>query len=372
MTNIYDTTDFPMQSVRLGTPFNKGGVHFIKMTVSETPIYIQPPKCIIKQGFVKSGKKIFCDLVFSIEDNSFLSWLEKIEEVAKQQIYENRAKWFETELNEHDIEDSITSPYKMYKSGKWYIIRANVPNTLGKSDLKIYDENETEIFHENLTEETSVHTILEIKGIKCSARSFQFDIDIRQMQVVSPVKIFEKCIIRKSADNIQGSNSNSPVIKPDISTLSARIDDSRNKLEETFAESLQSVESNTYTENENENETGHSFPDHFPTTLPAVSSANFENRIIYTEEEPDNEMREISLNLDEMGTLETVQIKKRNEVHYQMYKEAKQKAKEAKIIALSNYLEAKRIKNTYSLEDSSDDESDTDLEEEFVSKIPSY
>jgi hypothetical protein len=162
MAKIYDTSDFPLKDVRLGTPFNKGGVYFIKMSVSNTPMYIQPPKCMIKQGFIKSGKKIFCDLIFSIEDNSFLAWLEQIEEIAKTQIYENRAKWFETELDEHDIENSMASPYKMYKSGKLYIIRANVPNTLGKSDLKIYDESEREIFHEDLKEDTNVITILEL------------------------------------------------------------------------------------------------------------------------------------------------------------------------------------------------------------------
>ena len=44
-----------------------------------------------------------------------------------------------------------------------------------------------------------------------------------------------------------------------------------------------------------------------------------------------------------------------------MYREAKKKAKMAKDLALSSYLEAKRIKNTYMLEDISD--SDSDLEE---------
>ena len=38
-----------------------------------------------------------------------------------------------------------------------------------------------------------------------------------------------------------------------------------------------------------------------------------------------------------------------------MYREALQKAKMAKSLALTNYLEAKRIKNTYMLTDLSDD-----------------
>lgn len=343
MAKIYDTSDFPVKEVRLGTPFNKGGVFFIKMTVANAPIYIQPPKCQIKQGFVQSGKKIFCDLLFSVEDSTFLTQLEQIEELAKAQIFENRAKWFETELDEHDIENSLVSPYKMYKSGKMYIIRANIPNTLGKSDLKIYDESEQEILPEDLKEETNVITILELKGIKCSARSFQFDLDVRQMLVVSPVKLFEKCIIRKSSE-------------PAVAT------DTRALLEETFDTT--------------------SYPTSVPEAEPEISETICHEPVsaddtckrveTITAFEPSiDEICEFELDLDKIKEAETVQLKTRNDVYYKMYKDAKRKAKEAKMVALTNYLEAKRIKTTYFLEDSSDDESVADLEESFSqSKIP--
>jgi hypothetical protein len=44
-----------------------------------------------------------------------------------------------------------------------------------------------------------------------------------------------------------------------------------------------------------------------------------------------------------------------------MYKDAKRKAKEARDLALSSFLEAKRIKNTYMLNEI---DSDSDLEED--------
>jgi hypothetical protein len=55
-----------------------------------------------------------------------------------------------------------------------------------------------------------------------------------------------------------------------------------------------------------------------------------------------------------------IQLKKRNDVYYKLYKEAREKAREAKQVALANYLEAKRIKNTYLLEDMSESEEDDD------------
>ena len=50
-----------------------------------------------------------------------------------------------------------------------------------------------------------------------------------------------------------------------------------------------------------------------------------------------------------------------------MYKEARRKAKMARDLALSSYLEAKRIKNTYMLDDIEDSET-SDLEMEELSQ----
>ena len=386
MATIYDTFNFPLNNIRLETPFNKSGVYFIKMQVANSPIYIQPPKCLIKQGFVKSGKKIFCDLVFSIEDNTFLSLLENIEEIAKNQIYENRTKWFETELDEHDIENSLTSAYKMYKSGKLYVIRANIPDTLGKSDLKIYDENENEILYENLKEDTNVITILELKGIKCSVRSFQFDFYVRQMLVVSPVEIFQKCIIRKQHSSNETttakqsvSDVQTPSIENDKCTIETYIDQSHSSTnaDEIATTTEQAETTRRLLEETFESSEQPSFVETIQTSLEMYATENDEKNTIHADatredtgtlsyENPPSfvdEICEIDLNLDKMENVETFHLKKRNDIYYKLYKEAKTKAKEAKMVALSNYLEAKRIKNAYSLDDSSDDESENDLEE---------
>lgn len=340
MSEIYEIPDFPFSKVHLGTPFNKNGSYFIKMTVADSPLYIQPPKCSLRQGVITSGKKMFCDLVFDIEDNAFLAWMENIEEIAKTKIYENRAKWFETELDRHDIENSLTSPYKMYKSGKMFIIRANIPTTLGKSALKIYDENEREVLPENLKEDTNLITILEFRGIKCSVRSFQFEIDVRQMLVLAPVKIFEKCVIKKSTPAVSGYDEDA-VAMPEA-MLSKEPADTEPKeqtkqiLEETFSAADLAVPT--------------------PESVPKLSMPAFETTTL------DELYEVVDFDLEKIDG--SVQLKNRNEVYYKMYKDAKQKAREAKLVALTNYLEAKRIKNTYLLEDSSDDDdSEVDLEE---------
>ena len=61
---------------------------------------------------------------------------------------------------------------------------------------------------------------------------------------------------------------------------------------------------------------------------------------------------------------EVVHIKARNDVYYELYREARKKAQIAKKMALDAYLEANKIKRTYHLE-SDEDESD----EEWMNQI---
>ena len=57
-------------------------------------------------------------------------------------------------------------------------------------------------------------------------------------------------------------------------------------------------------------------------------------------------VEEIDLNKMNIAD-ESIKIKERKEVYYELYKQAKKKAIEAKQNALQSFLELKRIKNTY-------------------------
>jgi hypothetical protein len=82
-----------------------------------------------------------------------------------------------------------------------------------------------------------------------------------------------------------------------------------------------------------------------------------------TENDELKEMNDINFNID---TLEPMKLKKPNEFYYEIYKKAKEKAKQAKKEMLIAYLEAKNIKKTYMLDDLEDDsDSDISLESEL-------
>jgi hypothetical protein len=69
---------------------------------------------------------MYCDLVFTNENEDFIHWVEYLEEHIQTTIYKNK-EWFESSLELKDIEDSFTSPFKIYKSGKFYLLRVNIP-----------------------------------------------------------------------------------------------------------------------------------------------------------------------------------------------------------------------------------------------------
>ncbi len=71
-------------------------------------------------------------------------------------------------------------------------------------------------------------------------------------------------------------------------------------------------------------------------------------------------LQEFTFEEDSLANADTIQLKEKTEVYYELYREARRKAKLAKSLALSSFLEAKRIKNLYMLDDIDSDESDMD------------
>ena len=360
MDSIFETNStFPFDKMVLTPPtLMSGGNYFIKFLMNGSPLYIQPPKCRTKGGIAKAGKKLYSDLMFTNENPDFIQWMEDLESTVCKSIYENRAKWFESEMELHDIENYFTSPLKIYKSGKFYLVRTNIPTRLGKISLTIYDEEENIVDHESLKEETNLITILEVQGIKCSARSFQIEIEVKQMMTLNPTDLFEKCIIKtnsKPKPIIESEEEPDKEEKEELPveniTLTALPEGE--VLEEDSPIEEKTPESNDLGLNDildEEEETDRQEEN--------VSSESHSVEPVLENDIMEDSLAEFNLELDNVPETETVQLKPRNDVYYEMYRAAKRKAKMAKNLALKSYLEAKNIKSTYMLDDVSDTDSD--------------
>jgi hypothetical protein len=342
------------------------GNYIIKcFNTNHTPFYIQSPKCKSKQSFQKAGKKFFCDLVFTYEDESFLKWIEDFESFCQKKIFENRSTWFDSDLEIHDIENSFLPSLKIFKSGKQHILRANIPLRLGKCSLKIYNEQEEDVLPESIVENTNIMSILEIQGIKCSSRSFQIEYEVKQMMMLNPVDLFEKCVFStKKHKSIENENLGILNEKKDLVEmiledntdlhLSATSSEGTQLSEESctdFASLIQNdIKENPETENIKD------------LHLEEIVLENKDLDVIVKNENEDLKPDFCEINLEVPIDEEVLQLKNRNEVYFEMYREAKKKARLARDFALSAYLEVKRIKNTYLLDEAFDSD-DEDIED---------
>jgi hypothetical protein len=369
---IFETNEsFDFEKLVLTKPTSiSGGNYFIRFLMDGQPLYIQPPKCKTKQGIVKVDKRLYSDLMFTNENEAFIQWMENLENYSQQYIYKNREKWFEGDMELHDIENYFTSPLKLFKSGKYYISRTNVTSVLGKPTLKIYDENEKEVDYESISEDTNVMTILEVQGIKCSAKSFKIELELKQMMVLRPTNIFEKCIITPSrSENVEKPHL--PTTKMAIEEVTLTVENSSPIVSETALPSNDVPEKPSSTDspvddvpetNSSENLTNEIIPSQQEQPLDGIEKPELKESIVDVDGFPI--LEEVEFHLEELDDGEPVVIKKRDNVYYEMYKEAKKKAKIARDLALSAYLEAKRIKNTYMLDELEDDSDDEDSEED--------
>ena len=80
MDNIIEASyNFDFAKLSLAHPTAiQGGAHFTKLLMNGKPLYIQTPKCTTRQGFIKTGKKIHCDLMFNNNDEEFIHWMKMI------------------------------------------------------------------------------------------------------------------------------------------------------------------------------------------------------------------------------------------------------------------------------------------------------
>jgi hypothetical protein len=83
------------------------------------------------------------------------------------------------------------------------------------------------------------------------------------------------------------------------------------------------------------------------------------------QEDTDEDITKMIENISD--TAPPLKLKRPNEVYYELYKIAKEKAKEAKKKAIQAYLEAQNIKATYMLDDLEEDD-DSEEDDEEISK----
>ena len=196
---IEPTMNYDFNKLQLGIPVaHPSSTYITRLFMQNKPIYMQTPKCTTKAGFVTSGKKIYCDLMFQSDDSIFIDWVTNLELKCHSLICEKGESWFQTTYTKDDIESAFVSPLKIYKAGKYYILRVNV-----KPNMKVYNDLNAEISHSDINDTTTMITIIEFYGIKFTSRNFQMEIELKQSMIVSPDDFLGNCFIKPTNKIVQ-------------------------------------------------------------------------------------------------------------------------------------------------------------------------
>lgn len=327
----------------------QGGSYMTKIKYNDDQsVFIQTPKLKTKQGIVSTDKRSYFDLLIESSNSELIEWIEQLEELFQEKIYEKRHSWFETSIDKEDIQNSMTPLLRPYKGGKFNLLRISIPtvkNLVGHNKCNIYDENENTLDMESINNECSIICILEIQGIKFSSKYFQIDIFARQIMVCKEREIFNSCMIIKNLENNveKKKNQQEEEQKEETNVEEEIIEEPIINKDEIKEENILKPLEESVDENDNNENL---------TSLDEITENSKTSN--------DNTLEEIEIDINEMPE-EIIQLKSK-EFYYDIYRNALEKAKKAKQLALESFLEAKHIKDTYNLENL-DDEIEDNLEE---------
>jgi hypothetical protein len=367
---IFETNEtFPIERLTLLTPKPiQGGNYFSRFHIDDSPIFVQLPKCSNKQGIQTSGtKKAYTDLQFTNDQERFLRWLETLTEKVQEIVLENSTKWFANEMDKGEIEETFQSPLKPYRSGQMYLMRVNIPIRMGKITLPIFDEEEKSVGSEMVKAGGYLLGVLEIQGLKYSTKSLQLELEMKQLLILPSLSIFEKCVFttpHKSstaplpAPSAPSAPSALNVITEPLSEVNTTEKPLEIQAEEEKPQETQAEEEKREEKSEEKSEEK---PEEKQDILAISSTTELVESLPKSpsEEIPkQDELQDVDICLENMTLqpVDTIQLKNSKEIYYKMYRQARQKAKLARDLAISSYLESRHIKNVYVLEDLSDEE----------------
>ena len=315
--------------------------------------------------------------MFTSEDEEVIEWFETLESTLVNLVFQKKHLWFQDDIEYNDIENFFNPISRAYKGGKFHLIRTSITKnkTNNQYTCVVYDENENVLPITDIKDSNIIIPILEVIGIKFSARNFQLELVGKQIMVLNNKPIFNSCLIKRNTNMSKGINDNhleeenihleetkhnieSPTITEQKLHKDKKYeDDSSNIIEELLEDNECEDEIKEYKNESIQNQ-----------KEIALEDLQAKDKKKNVELEGSNDLEDVSEKINTTNN-ETIKLKNPNEVYMEIYKIAKQKAKQHKKAAISAYLEAKKIKNTYLLEDLensedsySEDESDSDAD----------
>ena len=249
----------------------------------------------------------------------------------------------------------------------------------------VFDENEKQLTLDDIKPEQELITVLEIQGIKFTSKSFQFEILMRQVLILSDKPVFQECVIKRNqTNNIQNNSTPSPIITSSTVSQNSSIPEDQltsnvNTVVEAYSNtkpipatpimvSIATKKINNSDYEENEKDLKVEIDNEVVDKKNTVETLDDKKKQGTLEKEKEKENQHDKPKIPEFTDImeltdadleikndESVKIKPANDIYYELYRVAKDKARTARKLAFDAYLEVKKIKKTYMLDDSDSD-----------------
>ena len=320
------------------------GFYFIKLLSAKNPLYIQMPKCNMKNGIVSNKKEKYSDLLYLHKDNTrLIDWIEKLETKCKDMIDNNKKVWFKSDLTRDDLDTMLTPSYRMYKSGANILLRAyiDIDKQTGKDKCLVYDESQNMLDVSRVDNDREIIPLLHVEGIRFSSKTFEIDIKMIQIMIMNKPMDESVCMIKKNVAMEESPQAvdvkKTEVIQP-LEEIKVQAEQDQSEQVQAKHEQVQANQKQPQQKMKTE-------------------------WIQQTEEFKEDVILEVSL--DDLNNIsdDVLELKKPNQVYYKIYKAAREKALKMRQSAIDAFLEAKQIKTKYMLQhldDSDDSEIDND------------
>ncbi len=359
MELVSSTSDFNFKTISLADPQplnGHAGFYFTQLSTGEEnkSLCLQLPECLTKQGIVniKNGK--YLDLMLERASNDKLShWIEQLEYTCQDIIDSKKDLWFQSELTRDDIETMMTQVTRLYQSGKYMLIRVFVDTGKSGSKCIAYDENEIGFDLDILEPNKPVIPLIMIEGVKFSSRSFEISLKLVQVMVLGETEKKSSCLIKRQTGNNNLEKTEylappivaPPIVAPPIVAppIVAPPIVAPPIVAPTVAQLPSVAPPKTVTA---------------PMTVAPPTSVAAPPTLALTNPAPlikkTDGIEEITIDYKTVAN-DSIVLKNPNDVYHELYKKAREKAKQCRLAAIEAYLEAKQIKTKYMLFDEDND-----------------
>jgi hypothetical protein len=282
-----------------------------------------------------------------------VEWIEKLEESVQDKIDSKKSLWFQSELTRDDIETMMTPISRSFRSGRKVLIRTYLDTNkhTGADKCIVYDENETILGLDALNSDRELVPLVQIEGIRFTSRSFEVDLKLVQVMALDKrPDLSDVCLIKVDGVSVPSSlpTGEASIVDVPSAAPDPPLREEGAEACEAVSLSLQEDENNTRMEpNLDPIEAGAGGEDTSNPEIPTTTEL-----VMPTIEE---------VNLDMSIPEESMTLKKPDEVYYEIYRAARDKAKRMRQAAVEAYLEARQIKSKYLLNDIDSSDEDEDL-----------